>query len=69
MENIMQSTNKMAGGILALLAGLMGVASAHDNIDRSILPIQPPVAAPITEMDARNARVAKKPIRIEKSTF
>jgi len=24
------------------------------NMDRSILPIQPPVAAPITEMDARN---------------
>jgi hypothetical protein len=27
---------------------------AQGDMDRSILPIQPPVAAPITEMDARN---------------
>ena len=37
-------------------------AASTGGIDRSVLPIQPPVMAPITEMDARNAN---KPERHE----
>ena len=51
----MKTVTAIAGGISVLLAGLTGFAFAQDNIDRSVLPIQPPVSAPITEMDARNA--------------
>jgi arylsulfatase len=40
---------------LALLASSIGVASAQEKLDRSVLPIQPPKHKPITEMDARNA--------------
>jgi arylsulfatase A-like enzyme len=34
--------------------------STPGEIDRSVLPIQPPVAAPITEMDARNATTPER---------
>jgi len=40
---------------VALLTGSIGVASAQEKLDRSVLPIQPPTHKPITEMDARNA--------------
>ncbi len=40
---------------VALLTGSIGVASAQEKLDRSVLPIQPPKHKPITEMDARNA--------------
>ena len=39
----------------ALLTGSIGVVSAQETLDRSVLPIQPPKHKPITEMDARNA--------------
>jgi arylsulfatase len=38
------------------------IAEAQQTIDRTILPIQPPALAPITELDARNAT---KPPRFE----
>ena len=38
---------------------MLGQIWAEEKIDRSILPIQPPKQAPITEMDARNV---KKPV-------
>mgnify|MGYP001265966893 FL=1 len=42
-------------GVLALMMGCEGSAIAQgDALDRTSLPIQPPVAAPITELDARN---------------
>ena len=43
------------GMAVALLTGSIGVASAQEKLDRSVLPIQPPKHKPITEMDARNA--------------
>jgi len=43
------------GMTVALLTGSIGVASAQETLDRSVLPIQPPKHKPITEMDARNA--------------
>ena len=44
----------LSGG-LALMMGCEGSAIAQgDALDRTSLPIQPPVAAPITELDARN---------------
>jgi arylsulfatase len=43
------------GMTVALLTGSIGVASAQEKLDRSVLPIQPPKHKPITEMDARNA--------------
>ena len=44
----------LSGG-LALMMGCEGSATAQgDALDRTSLPIQPPVAAPITELDARN---------------
>ena len=43
------------GGLLAMTLGCEGSAVAQgDALDRSSLPIQPPEAAPITELDARN---------------
>lgn len=58
--------------IILLISGLMScdnssnkskpdVASGY-TMDRTILPIHPPIVAPITEMDARNAT---KPERFE----
>ncbi len=50
---------------MGLFPGGSAFATPQSNdadIDRSVLPIQPPVAAPITEMDARNAT---KPERFE----
>ena len=42
-------------GVLALMMGCEGNAIAQgDALDRTSLPIQPPVAAPVTELDARN---------------
>ena len=42
-------------GVLALMMGCDGSAVAQsDALDRTSLPIQPPVAAPVTELDARN---------------
>ena len=41
--------------IAALLTSSVGVVSAQEKLDRSVLPIQPPKHKPITEMDARNA--------------
>jgi len=41
--------------VLALMMGCEGRAIAlGDALDRTSLPIQPPVAAPVTELDARN---------------
>jgi arylsulfatase len=41
--------------VLALMMGCEGSAIAQDDaLDRASLPIQPPVAAPVTELDARN---------------
>lgn len=41
--------------VLTLMVGCEGSAIAQGNaLDRTSLPIQPPVAAPITELDARN---------------
>ena len=43
------------GALLAATLGCEGSAVAQgDALDRSSLPIQPPAAAPITELDARN---------------
>ena len=39
---------------LLMLTGLSTTVSAQE-LDRTVLPIQPPKAKPITEMDARNA--------------
>ena len=45
----------MIGGLLAMTMGCEGSAVAQgDALDRSSLPIQPPEAAPVTELDARN---------------
>ena len=41
--------------VAAVLASSVGVVSAQEKLDRSVLPIQPPKHKPITEMDARNA--------------
>ena len=41
--------------VLTLMMGCEGSAIAQgDALDRTSLPIQPPVAAPVTELDARN---------------
>ncbi|MBW2395419.1 MAG: hypothetical protein JRG95_14220 [Deltaproteobacteria bacterium] len=59
--------NALVGCLVAigLLVGGGAFATTPDTdqaIDRSVLPIQRPAAAPITEMDARNAI---KPARFE----
>lgn len=42
-------------GVLGLMMGCEGSAIAQgDALDRTSLPIQPPVSAPVTELDARN---------------
>ena len=53
------------GGLLAMSLGCEGSAVAQgDALDRSSLPIQPPEAAPITELDARNV-TAPPPFNIK----
>ena len=53
------------GGLLAMTLGCEGSAVAQgDALDRSSLPIQPPEAAPITELDARNV-TAPSPFNIK----
>ncbi len=53
----------VAIGLLALCPGSWApVASAADNLDRTVLPIPEPPVAPITEIDARKA---KAPPRFE----
>ena len=47
---------------LVILTGFTTTALAQENINREILPIQPPTREAITEMDARNAA---KPPRFE----
>ena len=56
-------------GVLALMMGCEGSAIAQgDALDRTSLPIQPPVSEPVTELDARNVTpppkgsVAPKPM-------
>jgi arylsulfatase len=52
-------------GLLAMTLGCEGSAVAQgDALDRSSLPIQPPGAAPITELDARNV-TAPQPFSIK----
>ncbi len=43
------------GVVLVLLANLSMMAFAKDELDRTVLPIQPPQRKAITELDARNA--------------
>jgi len=53
------------GGLLTMTLGCEGSAVAQgDALDRSSLPIQPPEAAPITELDARNV-TAPSPFNIK----
>ncbi len=52
MKNLLFAAS---AGVLALVMGCEGSAIAQgDALDRTSLPIQPPVAAPVTELDARN---------------
>lgn len=41
---------------LLLLCGYKGFAQKETDIDRTVLPIQPPKSQPITEVDARNVK-------------
>ena len=52
MKNLLFAAS---AGVLALMMGCEGSAIAQgDALDRTSLPIQPPVSAPVTELDARN---------------
>jgi hypothetical protein len=54
-ENMKKLGLLTLSGVLALMMGCEGSAIAQgDALDRTSLPIQPPVAAPVTELDARN---------------
>ena len=45
----------LAGFLMAPLVGCENSAVAQSGaLDRTSLPIQPPVATPVTELDARN---------------
>ena len=50
----MKRTSVITTTLFSIL-GLTRIAAAGDQIDRTILPIQPPDYKPITELDARNA--------------
>ncbi len=41
--------------LVFMLTGLTGPVQAHQELDRTVLPIPDPVYEPITELDARNA--------------
>ena len=48
------STLKVIATTVALLVGLISVASAQEKLDRTVLPIQEPERPTFSELDVRN---------------
>ena len=61
-ENMKHSILKTTCTAVALLAGLVGLASTQEKLDRSVLPIPEPDRPTYSELDARNT---KPPPRFE----
>jgi arylsulfatase len=50
----MHSAKKTSCAMMAVIASLIGVAAAEDNVDRTSLPIQEPERPTYSELDVRN---------------